>query len=359
MSIFGKYLQVSLFGASHEEYIGITIHNYPSGIKISKDRISNKLELRRGLSHLTSKRLENDEYNIISGYFNGYSTGAPITILIKNSDVQSADYEKKYGIARPSHADYTYHLKYQGFNDYRGGGTASGRLTVALIVLGALCEEILEQKGIIIASRIKQIKDLKDLDSKINQNILSKLKEEAFPVINADTKEEMLKLIAEVRANNDSVGGIVETYIENIPTGLGEPFFDSFESILSHLLFSIPGLKGVEFGSGFAFANLFGSQANDQMEFIEGKVNYNTNHNGGINGGITNGNTVVFRTVFKPTPSIGLPQKTINFNSNTNTILEVNGRHDAIVAIKGLHVVNALTAYAVLELLLGANLWKI
>lgn len=358
MSVFGKYLQVSLFGASHEKYIGITIHNYPSGIKLSLERIKQKLALRRGLNSLTSKRFETDEFEIISGYFNDYTTGAPITILIKNSDVRSTDYEKIQGIARPSHADYTYHLKYNGFNDYRGGGTSSGRLSVALIVLGALCEEILEEKNIIIASRVKQIKDLVDKQNEIDITTLEELKEEAFPVVDRVLKDKMLELIANTKEDKDSLGAIVETYIENIPSGLGEPFFDSFESILSHLIFSIPGIKGIEFGTGFDFASMNGSNSNDGLEIKDGNVKYLSNHNGGIDGGITNGNTVIFRTVFKPTSSIGKPQKSINFLKGENEILEIGGRHDTIFAIKGLHVVNAVTAYAVLELLIGMGLWK-
>lgn len=355
MSIFGKYLEVSIFGASHENYIGLTIHNYPPGIKLSLERIKQKLALRRGLVQLTSKRFETDEFEIISGFFNDHTTGAPLTILIKNSDVRSVDYERIKGIARPSHADYTYHLKYKGFNDYRGGGTSSGRLTVALVVLGAICEEILKKKNIFITSRIKQIKDLIDTDHNLN---LKNFHNSEFPVADENIKIKMLELIKKTKEEGNSLGAIVETFIENIPSGLGEPFFDSIESILAHLIFSIPGVKGLEFGSGFDFVNLLGSEANDLMEYKEGKINYLANHNGGINGGITNGNLVNFKTVFKPTSSIGVKQNTINFLENKNELIEINGRHDAIIAVKGLHVVNAITAYAVLELLLGANLWK-
>lgn len=359
MSFFGKYLQVSIFGASHEKYIGITLNNYPSGIKISLDRINKKLLLRRGLNHLTSKRLENDNFEIISGYFNGFTTGAPLTILIHNNDVRSGDYERIKDIPRPSHADYTYYNKYAGFNDYRGGGVSSGRLTVALVVIGALCEEILESKGIIIASRVKQIKDIVDKTSITSIDDLIKLKEEAFPVLDLTVKEEMFDLISKTRESKDSLGAIIETSIINHPIGLGEPFWDSFESVLSHLIFSIPGIKGIEFGAGFEFGKMYGSEANDQIRIKDGKVNFLSNNNGGINGGITNGEQVVFRTVFKPTPSIGKTQKTIDIKNNENIDLDIEGRHDTIIAIKGLHVVNALTYYAVLELLLGMNLWKI
>lgn len=356
MSIFGKHLQVSLFGASHEKYIGITIHNFPYGINLNLDNIKSKLALRRGLVDLTSKRFEEDKFEIISGFFNGYTTGAPLTIIIKNNDLKSSDYDKLYGLARPSHADYTYYHKYRGYNDYRGGGVASGRLTVALIILGALSEEVLKSKNIIVASRIKQIKSI--IDNKIiNKDDLLKLKEEALPVSDNNLKQDILDLIIKTKEEHDSLGAIVETYIANLPIGLGEPFFDSFESILAHLLFSIPGVKGVEFGTGFDYVNMLGSTCNDELEYKENQVNFLSNHNGGINGGITNGDLVIFRTVFKPTSSIGKPQKTINFLKKENQGIEINGRHDTIYAIKGLHVINAISYYAVLELFLGQNLW--
>jgi|SRR5690554_51865 len=358
MSTFGKHLKVSIFGASHEKYIGLTIHNYPSGIKIDLENLKHKLALRRGLNQVTSKRFETDEFEIISGYFNEYTTGAPLTVLIKNSDVKSADYEKIKGIARPSHADFTYYHKYDGFNDYRGGGVSSGRLTVALVVLGALSEQLLREKNIIVASRIKQIKNLKDTNKELTVSDLENLKEEVFPVVDQNVKSEMLDLIKNTQNEKNSLGGIVETFIENCPIGLGNPFFDSFESVLSHLIFSIPGIKGIEFGTGFDFVNLYGSEANDELKFEDDKVKFLSNQNGGINGGITNGNKIVFRTIFKPTSSIGLPQQSINLVTKENTIFEVGGRHDTIIAIKGLHVVNAVTHYAILELLMGMNLWK-
>ena len=351
MSIFGNKLQVSLFGASHEAYIGMTIHNYPAGVKLSLELINRRLKQRVGLNHLTSKRFETDDFEIISGYFNAYTTGAPLTFLVKNQDIRSSDYQKTYGQARPSHADYPLYVKYHGFNDYRGGGTSSGRLTVVLIILGAICEQILVEKNIFVASRMKIISNLEDQEVVITDKHLLTLKEEVFPVIDLDVKEAMLEKIEEVSQQNDSLGGIVETYISNLPIGLGEPFFDSFESIISHLIFSIPGVKGIEFGTGFSLASMMGSKSNDQMEYRDEKVHYLSNHSGGINGGVTNGNLVNFKTAFKPTSSIGLPQASINFLKKTSETIQISGRHDTIFAIKALHVVNALTNYAVLELL--------
>mgnify|MGYP000869329485 CR=1 FL=1 len=351
MSIFGKNIRISLFGASHEKYIGLTIHGFPAGIEINDDLIKKRLKLRRGLNHLTSKRFETDEFSFISGVFKGFSTGAPLTVLVENIDLKSADYEKTYGLARPSHADYTQHIKYHGFEDYRGGGRASGRLTVVFIILGALCEEILVKRGIIIASRIESVYNIIDRKKSLELNHLLSLKEEVFPVISEETKIEMLDLIEKTASVGDSLGGIVETWIYGLPAGVGSPFFDSLESYLSHLIFSVPGVKGIEFGSGFEITKLTGSEANDMMHFEEG-IKYYSNHSGGINGGISNGNQVYFRTAFKPTPSISKPQKTINFLKNESVEIEIIGRHDAIIAIKGLHVINALTNYAILDMIL-------
>ncbi len=357
MSTFGKNLEVSIFGASHEKYIGLTIHNLPGGIKLDLDLIKERLKLRLGLAHLTSLRIEEEEFEIISGYLNNFTTGAPLTILIKNKDIKSSDYESIKDTIRPSHADYSYHLKYKSFHDYRGGGVSSGRLTACLIVLGAISEQILRDKNIIIASRIKQIKNLVDLEFNIEGDKLKALKEEAFPVVDLKTKEAMLELIKKTREEKNSLAGIVETFIMNPPTGLGEPFFDSFESILSHLIYSIPGVKGLEFGLGFDFINYYGSEVNDELSYDKDKVKLHSNNNAGINGGVTNGEVINFKTIFKPTPSIGSKQKTINLKKKTNEELEMAGRHDVIIAVKGLHVVNAITNYVVLELLLRSKQW--
>jgi len=358
MSTFGRFLKVSLFGASHEKYIGLTLHGVPCGIKLDLDFIKKRLAQRRGYANQTSSRFETDEFEIISGFFNSYTTGAPLTILIKNSDVKSSDYEKLKDIARPSHADLTYFYKYHGFHDYRGGGVSSGRLTVALIVLGAICEEILKEKKIIVASRIKQIKNHIDLKKKLTKEDLLVLQEDVFPVLDENVKFLMQEEIKKAKENHDSLGAIIETIVENVPIGLGEPFFDSFEAILSHLIFSIPGVKGIEFGLGFDYVNYYGSECNDELRIENDEIVFLSNNNGGINGGITNGNQITFRTIFKPTPSIGKFQKTINLVTKENVDLEITGRHDAIIAIKGLHVINAVTYYAICELMMGMNVWK-
>ncbi len=351
MSTFGKKLEISLFGASHESAIGLTIHNFPDGLKVDFEHIEKRLKQRRGLIDLTSKRKEEDQFKIISGLFQGRTTGAPLTILIENTNQRSEEYERFYGLARPSHGDYVQYHKYQGHSDYRGGGTSSGRLSVALIVLGALSEQVLKSQGIFIASRIKSIHKIEDEDPVITSELLKKWHELDFPVYSKECKEKMLEKIKETREEGDSLGGVVETYIAALPVGLGEPFFDSLESILSHLIFSIPGVKGIEFGTGFSITSLYGSEANDQIVYQDAKIKYLSNHSGGINAGMANGNLVVFRTAFKPTPSISKKQQTINFLEKKNVEMELKGRHDTIIAIKGLHVVNALSYYAILELL--------
>jgi len=355
MSIFGNKLKISLFGSSHEASIGLTIHNYPSGVTLNITKIKEKLKLRNGLNYLTSKRFEEENFQFLSGLFNGITTGAPLTFIVENKDIKSDAYIKSYGLARPSHADYTYFKKYQGFNDFRGGGSSSGRLTVVLIILGAICEQILEEKDIIIASRMKSIYNIEDSDILINDDLLKFFQSEVFPVYSEKTKEQMLIKINEIKEEEDSLGGVVQTFIKNLPFGLGNPFFDSFESIISHLIFSIPGVKGIEFGAGFNITKMLGSTANDQIAYVDEKIVYKTNNSGGINGGITNSDVVIFQTAFKPTPSISKPQATINFINKTNQVIEIKGRHDVIIAIKGLHVVNALSNYAVLDMLLGEN----
>ncbi|MDD4077536.1 MAG: chorismate synthase [Bacilli bacterium] len=356
MNSFGKYLRITIFGASHEDYIGLTVDGYPAGIFLDENLIREKLQLRRGLVGLTSKRYEEDDYRIISGVFNGITTGAPLTFLVPNCDVDSAPYEERYGLARPSHADYTYYCKYQGSADYRGGGVASGRLTVVLVILGALCEQLITAKNIIIAARLKSLADTTDSDLTLTEATLRTFNNEKMPVYSASVKNKMLDKITLLQETGDSCGGVVETYIANLPVGLGNPFFDGVESLIAHLIFSIPGVKGIEFGAGFKIATMLGSEANDAMSYESGRLVYHSNHAGGINGGLTNGALIVFSTAFRPTPSISIEQSTVNFINKTNQKIKCTGRHDTVIAIKGLHVVKALAAYSIAELMIKEGL---
>lgn len=351
MSTFGKQINVSIFGESHNHTMGLTIHNLPSGIYIDQEKIKDKLILRKGLKEVSTPRNESDKIEIISGYFDNHTTGAPLTVLIYNEDTRSSDYEKIKNNPRPSHADYPAFIKYHGFNDYRGGGHFSGRITSLIVILGSICEDVLAKLNIKVISRVKSVGLITD-DTIFTYD--EDLMNDIFPVISHDVKSVMLDEIKKCQANNDSCGGVVETNVYNVPCGVGSPFFDSCESIISHLVFSIPGVKGIEFGGGFEMCKSSGSKVNDQMYFEDG-VKFKSNYSGGINGGITNGNVINFKTAIKPTPSIFREQDTINLENKQNEKLLITGRHDPVIAIKALHVITAITYYAILELLLESR----
>lgn len=352
MSTFGKAIPINLFGESHGEAIGIVINNLPAGIELDLERISNELLKRRPKSNLSTPRQEQDNYRIVSGFFNGKTTGTPLTVMIPNKDTRSKDYSPN--ILRPSHADFSAHNKYNGNQDFRGGGHFSGRITAPIVILGAICSQILEQKGITIASHIHSIKDLKGPDFtqvKPTVELLEKLKQSDFPTIDTNYEERFKSIILNAKESKDSVGGIIETAIIGQYPGIGNPFFESIESVLSHLLFSVPAVKGVEFGKGFDITSLFGSEANDPF-FIDNKsIKTSTNNSGGIQGGISNGMPITFKVAVKPTASIGKPQKTVDIDKLQNVTLNLQGRHDPCIVHRVIHVINAITAYGMLELI--------
>lgn len=346
-SMIGDNIKVSLFGESHGSVVGATIHGLESGIKIDYEFIKHQMNLRKANDNLSTSRVEDDEVKFISGVFNDFTTGAPLTVIIENKNVNSNDYPKMF---RPSHADYTQELKYRGYQDYRGGGHFSGRLTAPLVALGSIAISILNNKNIKIGSHIKNIHNILDDDINFNDldNYFNYVNNELFPVLNLNKKEEMKKEIETAKENLDSVGGIIETVI-SLPSSIGEPFFDSLESKISHYLFSVPGVKGIEFGLGFDFAKYRASEVND--EFIKNeKVRTLTNNNGGINGGISNNEPIVFRCVLKPTPSILKEQRSIDENFN-NTILEIKGRHDPCIVRRARVVIDSLVALCLLDLI--------
>lgn len=353
MSTFGKMIEISLFGESHGEAIGIVISNLPGGIKLDLDKIDFDLQKRRPKSNLSTSRQEKDQYKIVSGYFNGHTTGSPLTFMIPNNDTRSKDYQPN--ILRPSHADYTAKVKYQSFEDYRGGGHFSGRITTPLVILGSICNQILEQKRIHISSHICSIKDCNDdffnEDNTTTDNLI-KLNLSDFPVINGNISDKFKEIILNAKLEDDSVGGTIETIVTGMDTGYGDPFFESVESVLSHLLFSIPAVKGVEFGRGFKIASLFGSEANDDFYLENGLIKTKTNHSGGIQGGISNGMPILFKVAIKPTASIGKPQQTVDIEAMKETTLNLTGRHDPSIVPRVIHVVNAITSYAILELII-------
>lgn len=346
----GKNIRLSIFGASHGPYIGASLDGLPAGIKINEGSIRKALSLRRPGGKISTARVEQDEFEIISGVFNGYTSGDSLTLIIKNSDTRSKDYSELKIKPRPSHADYSASIKYDGFNDYRGGGHFSGRLTAAIVAVCAIIRDILKSRGIIVGSHIKSIHDIEDDELSLKNEELEYLNEQYFAVLNEEVKDRMLKLIEEARNNQDSVGGIIETAVLNFPCGIGEPYFDSVESTLASLVFSIGGVKGVEFGSGFDISRMYGHEANDEFVYCENKVETITNHNGGINGGISNGMPIVIKTVIKPTPSISRVQKTVNLEAYENCELVIHGRHDPCIVHRARIVVDSLICFGLLDL---------
>lgn len=354
--VWGNHLKLSIFGESHGDCIGIVIDGLPAGLNLDLNYISKEMARRApGKDDLTTPRKESDKFEILSGCFNEHTTGAPLVSVVWNQDKRSHDYEKLKDIVRPGHADYTARLKYAGFNDYRGGGHFSGRLTAPLVFAGALAKQILGKKEIIIGSHILSIGQIKEqyFDSvNISKELLQELIESSFPVMDEKKSTEMKELILKVKSEKDSIGGIVETAVINIPIGVGSPFFDSVESKIAQLLFAIPAVKGVEFGKGFEISKLKGSEANDPFTLRDGEIVTQTNHSGGLLGGITNGMPLVFRTAFKPTPSIGKIQKTVNIAERKNVELEITGRHDPCIVLRALPVIEAAAALALLDLII-------
>lgn len=348
---FGTSVAVTLFGESHGEYIGATIDGLAPGIEIDHEYISHMLTQRRPAGKISTPRKEKDEYRIVSGTVNGKTTGTPITILIPNEDTKSGDYTQMKTVARPSHADYTADCKYHGFQDSRGGGHFSGRITAALVAAGAICKCALEQKGIIIGTHVKKCAGIEDREFTNLFSDIQTLNESTFAVLNESSGEKMREAILTAASEGDSVGGVLETAIIGMPVGVGEPWFDTVESMLSHMLFSIPAVKGVEFGAGFAIADMRGSVANDPLRMENGKVISISNNNGGINGGITNGMPIIFRTAIKPTPTIFKPQDTIDFKAMTDAVLDPKGRHDPAIVHRARIVQDAAAAIVLCDAL--------
>ncbi len=351
MSTFGKAVEVSLFGESHGPGVGITIHNLPPGITIDRDNLEKILEARRPKHSFATKRKEADRFDILSGLFENVTTGAPLTFFIENSAADDSEYEK--GRIRPSHADYPAYLKARGHPDHRGGGHFSGRLTAPLVLLGAVSETILAKRGVTVGSHIRRIHSLEGSsfrDSPPDEEKLKTLSASDFPVIMPDDEKRFLERIRQAHEAGDSVGGIAETAIIGHDTALGEPFFDSFESLLSHLLFSIPGVKGVSFGLGFTASRRMGSEVNDPLRYEGSRVSFLKNDAGGILGGLSTGMPIIFQTAFKPTPSIAKKQQSVDVEKGKNTTVESSPRHDACLLPRVLPVVNALAYYCVLEL---------
>lgn len=315
---WGKILQLSIFGESHGSTVGITISGLLPGITLPMESIKEDLAKRAPGQKLTSPRKEKDEFEIISGIFHGKITGAPLTVIFRNTNIQSKDYELHTRIPRPSHADFPAQIKYRGFQDIRGGGHFSGRLTAPLVFAGAVAKKYLEEKKIQITSRLVE-------------------------------KESLEKILPQLIKEGDSIGASISCQVRGLPIGIGTPFFDSLESSISHLVFSIPGVKGIEFGLGFDFIGKRGSEVNDEYRIEDEKIITTTNYNGGILGGLSNGMPVEFRVVFKPTASIFKVQQSVNLEKQENTELQIQGRHDPCIALRAQIVVEAVAALAILD----------
>ena len=348
-NVWGEHIKISIFGESHGEALGIVIGGLPEGEEIDFAEIEREMKRRApGQSELSTSRKESDNVNVVSGIMNRKTTGAPLCGLLLNGDKRSEDYENTF--PRPGHADLTALTKYRGYNDNRGGGHFSGRLTAPLTFAGAVAKQILMRRGIVIGSHISRLAGICDEPfGEIDQKHLLPLTLQPFPTIDKKAGDSMQKAILTAKAEGDSVGGIIECAACGLPAGLGEPFFSSIESAVASMMFSIPSIKGVEFGSGFKMADMVGSESNDPIVIRDGKLRTLTNHNGGINGGITNGMPVVLRVVVKPTPSIAKPQRTVDLMAMQETTVEVRGRHDPCIVPRAVPVVEAGLAICLLD----------
>jgi len=354
-SIWGKNIKVGIFGESHGSGIGVTMDNMPSGFEIDHEKVRNFMQRRssNGLPWAT-KRKEEDIPEIISGLYKGKTTGTPICAIIRNTDVRSSDYEKTAEVPRPGHADLTAYARYKGFQDPRGGGHFSGRLTAALVFAGAICKQILEEKNIYIFSHILSISNIKDKNfNSVTKDFkeLRHLKESTFPVIDSEISKKMIEEIMRAKSDHDSCGGKIECMAAGVPAGIGSPIFEGIESKIASIMFSIPAVKGVEFGLGFKSSEIRGSDNNDSPHFDEEKnsIFYGTNNAGGIEGGITNGMPIVCTVAFKPTPSISKQQQSINIKTRENTEINITGRHDPCIVPRACVVVEAAMAIALLD----------
>ncbi len=360
---WGNNLKLAIFGESHGEAIGITMSGLPSGVSLDLEEINRELQRRApGKSPLATARKEADIPEILSGLYRGKTTGTPLCAVIRNGDAHSKDYDTVPDLMRPGHGDYPGSVRYQGFNDPRGGGHFSGRLTAPIVFAGAVCKQILALQGVHVGAHIESIGRIRDLsfgECPTDADLLARLGTDELPLLDASCGEAMAKAILDAKAEGDSVGGVVECMVLGLEAGVGEPFFDSVESTLSHLLFSIPGVKGVAFGLGFDTTLRTGSACNDTYYFEGEKVKTHTNNCGGVTGGITNGMPVVFRAAIRPTASIAKLQDTVSLCQGKDAVLSVTGRHDPCIVPRAVPVIEAVAAIGILELVMEGKACRI
>ena len=348
---FGSSVSVTLFGESHGECIGAVIDGLAPGIAVNEKFISSQLSLRRPAGKTGTKRVERDNFSIVSGVFEGRTTGTPLCIIIPNENVKSADYALNSFIPRPGHADFTANKKYHGYEDYRGGGHFSGRLTAALVAAGAVVIDALRSKDIYIGTHILRCAKTNDRRFKNLKDDINHLNKQKFAVLDPEKAEFMQAAVKEAAAQGDSVGGILETAVIGLPAGVGEPWFDTLEGTLSHALFSIPAVKGIQFGNAFRDIDLRGSEYNDAFTIKGDRIETKTNRNAGINGGITNGMPVIFSLAVKPTPSVYTAQKSVDLMQMQETELRISGRHDPAIIHRARVVADSVTALVLADML--------
>ena len=353
-STYGKNIRISLAGQSHSKGMGVIIDGFPVGFPVDFGQLQRFLDRRSpGKDAFSTKRKEADTPEFLSGLVDGTTCGAPILATIANTNCRSSDYETLKDIPRPSHADYTAHIKYNGFQDVAGGGHFSGRLTAPLCVAGGLCLQYLASKGIYVYAHIKQIHNVKAQETDYAQvplSALQELAETSFPVLDNSVVAEMQSAILQAAKQGDSVGGVIECVVLGLPVGIGDPMFERLEGRISSAVFGIPAIRGIEFGNGFSSASLYGSENNDPFCFDDdGNVKTVTNHAGGLLGGISNGMPLVFRVAVKPTPSIAQEQQSISLSQKQETKLCIQGRHDPCIVQRAVPTIEAAAAISILD----------
>ncbi|MBO5544627.1 MAG: chorismate synthase [Oscillospiraceae bacterium] len=362
-SIFcGKTLRLSIFGESHAAAVGMTLDGLPAGLAVDMEELQAFLKRRApGQNEWSTPRKEEDMPEFLCGLKNGHTCGTPLTAIIRNKNTRSGDYADLRTRPRPGHADYTAELRYHGFQDPAGGGHFSGRMTAALCIAGGILLQELERRNIPITARICRLAGIDDepsvfpMEREPGGGIRLKTPGQLFPVFSAERGEAMRNAIAEAKNDGDSVGGVIECVAANVPGGLGDPMFDGIENRIAQLVFAVPAVKGIEFGSGFGAADMRGSENNDAFVFHNGAVCTETNNSGGILGGITSGMPVVFRAAFKPTPSIARPQRTVNMETGEEESLSIRGRHDPCIVPRAVPVIEAVTAIAIADFVLAGE----
>lgn len=349
---FGRFLRVTLFGQSRGCAVGVVLDGFPAGMAIDREAFARMMKRRApGTNPLTTSRTERDEPEFLSGVLKDVTTGQPLCMIIRNEDALPEDTDPDPDLLRPGHADYTGHVRYFGHGDLRGGGSFSGRLTAPLVAAGALCRQWLASRGVIISVHISRLGELTDLPiAEAAPQVLTALENMRIPAIRPGLSAKMEKAVLAAKENGDSLGGTVTCRVDGVPAGLGDPFFDSVESVLSQLVFSVPGIKAIGFGDGFGFAERRGSEMNDAFCLRDGQIRTVTNHSGGANGGVTNGMPLLFTCAVRPTPSVPIAQRTVSLRRMEETDISVRGRHDPCILPRVCPVIEAVTAIGLLDL---------